>query len=185
MITLSNEEAEKFRAVLQWIGNDVLQAIPKLEEPTRDELMRAIHIYQERTGQTLEDTLAGKWTNLPATEPRAMRSADEIARNIVETYWQRIYDQCAKDNGASGLDLFIRAISIALASRPDVAGWKPLCEMIAAGHTLAWVQGVNSHPEALSLMRIDGKPWLLEKHGDKLAIPVIRPAAPSGKGEAP
>lgn len=33
------------------------------DKPSYDDLLRACHTYQERCGQSLEDTLAGKWTN--------------------------------------------------------------------------------------------------------------------------
>jgi hypothetical protein len=67
------EKAEEALALLASAEQEV-----QAEKPSYEDLMRAVYIYQQRTGQTLEDTLAGKWTNpapLPASP--AMRSAED------------------------------------------------------------------------------------------------------------
>ena len=73
------EQFERLHLLLDNPAKRGLEALIRLSakqagRPSYDDLMRAIYIYQERCGQSLEDTLAGKWTNPPAPRQAAFEA---------------------------------------------------------------------------------------------------------------
>lgn len=87
--------------------------------PTEAELWQAIGIYQKRCGQTLDDTLAGKWTNSPPTPEKAksaMRSKEE---------WDDLCSQAYLwvDNKNLSITDFVKLVQAdAIAAQPVKAG---------------------------------------------------------------
>lgn len=83
MMALSSIYEYYFVELFEDCQHDALSTIvPQGEEgmPTYADLMKAVLIYQRHTGQTLEDTLAARWTISPQTE--ALRLAEEALEMV-------------------------------------------------------------------------------------------------------
>lgn len=88
----TNRIGHKAREAIAATAEQAAPVTASSNKPSYDDLCRAICIYQERTGQTLGDTLAGKWTN-PAPD------IQETARNIaIEIVTQSHRHHLRKDN---------------------------------------------------------------------------------------
>lgn len=74
---------------------------------------------------------------------RAAISHDDVVK-FAEKYWQRIYDQCAKANGAFGLDLFLQAITETLEYSAAIKAertWMPIESAPKDGtRILIWIE---------------------------------------------